>query len=121
MAKKHVVDYYKKVEAQYYEMLKCVKEYDKAYADGFMTFEQLTNAKKIIEPLVSNYKTLSYIMFLLNSPIKKEKNKKYIKQNKDMYNYFAKISDVSTINDNEDILKNFKEYMKKDLDSHGNN
>ena len=33
MAKRHVIEYYKKMELQYNEMLKDVKEYEQAFKD----------------------------------------------------------------------------------------
>ena len=82
MSVKHVKDYYLKVTNDYHEMNKILEE-----LENCLTENQAAQATKNIEmirqqvaQLKENYLRLSYIMFLLNLPNKKEKQKKYTKQ-----------------------------------------
>lgn len=82
MAVKHILDYYKSVEAQYIEMLNDLKEMEEAINNKVLPPEALDNIKTMIEPLKNNYMTLSWVMFLLNQPNRDSKKSKYIKQSK---------------------------------------
>lgn len=78
MAKRHLQEYYDSVCNDYLEMLDNIKDMEKEYQEGIIDPERLENIKKQIEPLKNNYMTLSWVMFLLNQPNRKSKEKKYV-------------------------------------------
>lgn len=109
MSLKDVKDYYNNVSNQYSEMLKCLKEMEKEYNESLVSPEQYEQMKSTIEPLKNNYMTLSWIMYLLNQPNKKEKIDKYKKQNKKKLESLDKTkSKDSIINQNNSILNKLK-------------
>lgn len=82
MSKKHVDRYYQEVCQQYIDMNEAIKELEDACNTGLISPDKLDEMKAAIEPLKNNYMTLSYIMFLLNKPNRKKKQKTYVRQNK---------------------------------------
>ena len=107
MSVKHIKDYYLKVTNDYYEMTKILEELEKC-----VTENQATQATKNIEmirqqvsQLKENYLRLSYIMFLLNLPNKKEKQKKYTKQERKRVEAIPKEHRMmGVLKENKDIL-----------------
>ena len=107
MSVKHVKDYYLKVTNDYHEMTKTLEELEKC-----MTESQAIRATKNIEmirqqvsQLKENYLRLSYIMFLLNLPNKKEKQKKYAKQERKRIEAIPKEHRMmGVLKENKDIL-----------------
>lgn len=77
MSKKHVDEYFNKIVADYKEMLDTLKDMEEECSNGLIHPDKIEQMKQIIIPLRDNYMTLSWIMFLLNKPAKKQKQKKY--------------------------------------------
>ena len=73
MAVKDVVEYYNQVANQYTLLIEDLKDFEKECQEGIVEPEKLDQIKDNIQPLINNYNTLSYIMFLLNQPTRKEK------------------------------------------------
>ena len=82
MSVKDVQNYYKEISKQYYDMLDEIKDFEQEAMNGMFEPERLDAIKQTIEPLKANYQRISYIIFLLNKPTRKEKEKSYIKRNK---------------------------------------
>ena len=99
MSKRDVENYYRDVTKQFLTMQKMLSDYagqaDKTMIDP--NIEQ--NLKTMLAPLSNNYQTLSYIMYLLNKPVRSKKVKTYDKT------YGKKFSSVSGNRTKEDILK----------------
>lgn len=109
MARKHVDEYYNKVCDQYVEMLDTLKDMQEAYELGKISQEQIENLKATIEPLKTNYERISWIMYLLNTPQRDKKAKKWEKQNKSMNMKFGEENTPeSTIKENDEVLKKMK-------------
>lgn len=102
MAKKDVELYYQQVTDQYIEMVSNIKEFEEYASTHMVEPERIDKMNKILEPIKNNYKTLSYIMFLLNQPVKKKKISKYVKQNKKL------LSTIPHKNTKEGILEENK-------------
>lgn len=83
MSVKHLKEYYQKVCDQYNEMVNDLQELEEYAKTNMVEPERLEQYKQTIAPIKENYLTLSYIMFLLNQPNRKEKQEKYNKQYKD--------------------------------------
>lgn len=81
MAIRHVRDYYNKVYKQYEAVLKNLEEFQKEAEQGLVEPERLDALKKQIQPIIDNYMTLSYIIYLLDMPQRDSKKKKYIDMN----------------------------------------
>lgn len=81
MSVKHVEAYYEEVCKTYTDMKTTLKCMEEEAAKGLVLPEALEQMKKMISPLMDNYQKLSYIMFLLHKPTKKEKEKGYEKRN----------------------------------------
>lgn len=117
MAVKDVKAYYEEVANQYLDMLNEIKDFEKEAEQGLIEPERLDKIKESIQPLVNNYQTLSYIMFLLNKPTRKEKYKKYERQFKNYLNTVNKqFTKEGVINTNEQVLSGLKVVLSGDKD-----
>lgn len=74
--------YYDEICQQYQDMLNEIHDFEIECEKGLIEPERLDNIKQTIQPLLNNYQTLSYIMFLLNKPVRKSSQKRYLGQNK---------------------------------------
>lgn len=81
MGVKHVKDYYDQIGNDYHEMIQTLKDMEEECNNGLVSPERVEQLKKMLEPIKTNYARISYIMFLLNMPNKKEKQRWYAKQN----------------------------------------
>ena len=110
MSVKHVKEYYNKISAQYLEMQELIKEMETECTNSMKSPEFLENLKISIKPIKEQYNNLSYIMYLLNQPNRKEKQKRYIQQNKNILkNIDEKYKQDSVISNGEKILKNLSD------------
>lgn len=113
MAVKHLVQYYNEVCNQRQEILADLKDFEKEAADGLMEPERLDTIKETIKPLMNNYQTLSYVMFLLNKPVRKEKHKRYEQQNKKLLSTIDKqFTKDGIIQQNNNVLDELKTHIK---------
>ena len=115
MAIRDVKEYYFKMAAQYIEMKDDLKDFEQALKDGFITEDQLQAAYDEVDKVQQNYDRLSYIMYLLNLPNRKSKQKKYKIINTALETEFEKRkADTGSVSiENRDALKAFKEEMEK--------
>ena len=81
MSMKHVKQYYQQICEQYNEMIEDLKELEEEAESGLIEPERIERIKAQIEPIKQNYERWAYMMFLLNQPNKKDKIKKYQRQN----------------------------------------
>lgn len=79
MSKKDVEKYYNQITADYTEMIENLKEMEELAAQKIVNPDKIEELKAAVEPLKNNYMTISWIMFLLNQPNKKEKIARYKK------------------------------------------
>lgn len=106
MSQKDVIKYYNEVVESYKDMLENLKDIEEEMKESLVTPEQVEQMKRMAQPIVNNYKTLSYIIFLLNRPTKKEKFNRYEKQNKKLLENCRTKEEV--LNENEEALNNLK-------------
>lgn len=113
MARKHVEEYYMRMASDYTEMKKVLSEMEKISKDN--ASNALNNIDKIREQvklLESNYKRLSYIMFLLNQPNKEKKKKRYYqREKKKLNNILEKDRKEGVIAENSAIIEDLKSYL----------
>lgn len=81
MSLKHVNEYYKQICDQYREMIEDIKDVEREAEKGFVEPERVERLKTQVAPIKQNYERWTYMMFLLHQPNRKEKIKKYQRQN----------------------------------------
>ena len=115
MAIKQVKNYYKQVEKMYLELLSDLKEMEEDFKNNECTEEELQNLLIPVRGIEENYKRLSYIMYLLYQPNRKNKEGRYRKENKELDKYFTDngLKDKQEIEKEEHVLKEFKKMLKE--------
>ena len=117
MARRHLIQYFVELESNYSQMLEDVNELEKSYKNGNMDYERYAQLRDTLTPDVEamrdEYERLSYVMFLLNIPNRVKKEDKYKKENQTYFAYLDKFSKENVIDESKDVLKNFKEQVKK--------
>ena len=61
MSVKDVREYYDKISEDYHELVLTLKELEEEYNNNLVSPEALENLKKQIEPIKTNFRTISYI------------------------------------------------------------
>ena len=113
MAVKDILEYYKECESQYDDMKNEMNDFRYLCSQGMVAPEIIENAQKMFNLMEDNYKKLSYVIFLLNKPVKKEKQKRYNNQNKKLLS--KSITKDAVINQNKDCInkvRNLTENLK---------
>lgn len=107
MSVKHIQKYYSEICNQYHAMIEELHDFEKEAETGLFEPERLDMIKQSIQPLKDNYERWSYMMFLLHQPNKKEKQKKYQKQNQQLIATMKKSNSVDAIiEENNQVIKN---------------
>ena len=104
MSVKHVKAYYEEICNQYHEYVEELKDFEELCESGQVPPEQIENAKKFIEPLKDNWMKLNYIIWLLNKPNKKERQKDYERRVKQE----NCITDAEVFDQNKKCIENLK-------------
>ncbi len=109
MAHKDVIEYYKQIQKDYIEMREELKDLEKECMEGLVSPEQLDQMKSTIEPLKTNYERISYIIYLMNKPVRKKKHSGYENRNQKFLKSLSPSNSIeSTLNENNLVLKNLK-------------
>ena len=82
MSKRDFDIYFQKVANNYHEMVLELNDMSKEYEEGVVSPEVYEQMKRTIEPLKRNYETLNYVDYLLNKPVRKQKQATYERQSK---------------------------------------
>lgn len=106
MAVKDVKEYYEKVSADYHELILTLQDMEEEYKNNLVSPDTLKNLEKQIEPIKTNFRTISYIIFLLNKPTKKSKHERYRKQNKKILENCKTLDEVKE--ENKTVLNNIR-------------
>lgn len=77
MAKKHVEEYYDKISNDYIEMVHTLEELQESGAPQ----ANIDQIEQLVNNIKENFQRWSYMMFLLNMPVRKEKQPRYVQQN----------------------------------------
>ena len=114
MAKRDVEEYYQQVCRDYKEMLDTLTDMEDAFNQNMVSEEQLNNVKNMIVPLKSNYMTLSWIMYLLYKPQRKEKADKFDRE----MTKFKSDKDINrdklhVLTENQEVLNKLKNFSFK--------
>ena len=110
MAVKDVRAYYEEVASQYTDMMNELKDFTELAHNNMFPPERLEQVEQTIQPLKRNYEMLSYVMFLLNKPNRKEKAKKYEKcQSKLIKNLDKCNTREGVLQENAEAIKNLRD------------
>lgn len=82
MSKKDFDIYFQKVANNYHEMVLELNDMSKEFEEGVVSPEVYEQMKKTVEPIKRNYETLNYVDYLLNKPVRKQKQATYERQSK---------------------------------------
>ena len=82
MAKRDFYKEYAQIERDYLDMVAELKDMEKELGDGLVSPDMFENMKKMVQPLLNNYRVWNYIKFVLDKPARKEKQARYASQNK---------------------------------------
>lgn len=113
MAKRDVALYFLQVQSQYFEMVKLAKEMNEELKKGFVTQEQVESIQNEMNILKANYERIAYIMLLLNKPNRKSKKSKEESIYKEWYDYLKGASKEAIMDENRDVLCDFKKFIKE--------
>lgn len=105
MARKHFDNYYNGICKQYFELNEVMKDLSEDVEKGMRTPEAVEQLKATIAPIQNNYKTLSYIKYLLDKPVRKEKVKKFNKQSHNLLLISKGRQAIDLIKENEEALR----------------
>lgn len=114
MSVKHVKDYYLKITQDYHNMTQVLQELEKSVADDKIS--ELNNnipmIKQQVAQLKENYLRISYIMFLLNMPNRKEKRAKYVKREHKKIDDIPKEHQlIGVLREDKSIIDNLKSFI----------
>lgn len=110
MSMKHIERYYKQICEQYQEMINDIKDVEKEAEQGLVEPELIDRLKEQVAPIKHNYERWSYMMFLLHQPNRKEKIKKYQRQNAKLLNSLSKENSLeAVIEENNEARKHIGE------------
>ena len=109
MAYKHIKEYYDKICEQYLEMKDEIRDFEIEAQNNIMEPERLDMIKEQIKPLMDNYERWSYMMYLLNLPVKKSKQKSYQERNKKFINKLNKNNSLQSIlEENKQVINKMR-------------
>lgn len=120
MAVRDVRKYYYTMLSQYLEEKQNLADFEEALKEGFITEEQMNEAMETVAELEKNYHRLTYIMYLLDMPKRKDKQGIYVRQYKNILDELQALgADIDKVKEeNTDALIHFKtklaELKKKD-------
>ena len=97
MSLKHVNEYYKQICDQYREMIEDIKDVEREAEKGFVEPERVERLKTQVAPIKQNYERWTYMMFLLHQPNRKEKIKKYKRQNEKLLKSLDKSNSLDAV------------------------
>lgn len=109
MSKIDFEKYYEKIGDQYHELVSTLKELEEYAINNPVDPSMIENMKNTIEPIKQSFQTVSYIKYLLDLPKRKNKIKKFKKQNKKLLNKFNKEIEEGKIKSNDNIIRNIKD------------
>ncbi len=113
MAVKHVREYYEKMLLDYTEMKNVLAEMEKLSDSGAsVALSNIESIKEQVKVLESNYKRLSYIIFLLNQPNRDSKKSRYITREKKKLDKIPIQDRKEAVEDeNRNVLDYLKSYI----------
>lgn len=114
MALKDVKSYYYKMLSQYIESKNDLADFEAALKTGYITEDQLIEAKDDVEQMKNNVDRLAYILYLFELPNRKDKKVLAKKRNENLEEYFSRVeADESAVMDeNLSLLTHLRETLR---------
>lgn len=97
MSVKDVNRYYHQICEQYNEMIQDIKDLEKEAAEGLVEPERIDRLQEQVAPIKQNYERWAYMMFLLHQPARKEKVKRYQKQNQKLLKALSESNSIESV------------------------
>ena len=113
MAIKHVRAYYERMNSDYMEMKRVLEEMENLSEDkSAAALANIDKMREQVRLLESNYKRLSYVMFLLNQPTNPKKKEHYEKSEKKKLDKIPKEDRMeAVIEENSETINSLKSYL----------
>lgn len=113
MSVKHIKEYYKQVTDDYLSMKQDLADIEEAAKIHQVSPEQVENMRQLIAPVKLNYETISYYMYLLNMPNKKEKQSGYQKRMKSLVDCADSRTREGVLKENSAALRSLREIREE--------
>jgi hypothetical protein len=90
-------------------------DFEAAFADGFITEDQLEEVKADVARIENNYDRLTYIMYLLEIPKRESKRVAHEKANKKLLDFFesANATEDQVKLENKSTLSHLRQELKR--------
>lgn len=113
MALIDVKEYYYTMLGQYIEAKEDLKDFERAFAEGYVTEDKLENVKEDLANIKNNLGRIQYIMYLFELP-KKKKNKERFKANSALTKYFEEnnLNTKAIQDENNSVLNHLRKELK---------
>lgn len=114
MSKKDVDIYYQRMVSDYTESKRVLAEMEKCITDDSASqfLNSIEQMKERVRTLEVNYKRLSYVMFLLNMPNKKEKKNRYKElEQKKLADIPEEHREEAVIKENKEVIDDLKSFL----------
>lgn len=108
MARKDFDKYYNNICNQYNELQEVLKDLSEEVSSGMVEPERIEQLMLTIKPVENNYRTLSYIKYLLDRPTRSAKCAKYNKMSKKLQSISVGHTQGDLEQQNKDIIANLK-------------
>lgn len=112
MSVKDVKEYANVIYKDFHESIVLLKEAEEMYNENVISEERFNAIKDSVEPIRTNYARISYILYLLDRPNRKEKINKYNKQRQDLLNTFNNSNEKAIHEENVNALNNLSSLVK---------
>ena len=115
MALRHVKKYMYTMQNQYLQMKRDLQDFNQAFKAGYITQDQLQDAKRDVEQIQTNYHRLLYIMHLFEIPAKSAKEPAFRKANKEIIAAFAQFNadQAAVVDENKSVLDHLRSQLRK--------
>ena len=105
MARRDFDNYYNQICNQYFELQQVLEDLSKEVSEGMIEPERIEQLKQTIVPVENNYRTLGYIKYLLDKPIRKQKEARYKNMSKKLLKQCEGRTREDLVKENNDIIK----------------
>lgn len=114
MALRDFKQYVRQVGQQYVEMKEDLADFEKAFRDGFITEDKLTEVKEDVTRIEVNYNRLLYVAFLLEQPNKADKKEKAKKAYSKLETAFddRNATANNVVDENKSLLDDLRKQLK---------
>lgn len=113
MALMDVKEYYYTMLSQYVEAKEDLKDFEQAFADGYVTEDRLESIKEDLANIKNNLDRIQYIMYLFELP-RKKKNKTRFVANSALTKYFEEnnLNTKAIQDENTSVLNHLRKELK---------